>query len=349
MFTETIECARIDGLTRQFRNLTAVPSVHYDATFGRVVHEVFAHAVPTAVALELPPEFRVELEWAAQCWPTAVASLARNTRHTRKSGLLGIPFVPGDSIFEAYRLATATQAHIAFVDLGVPVRHDNQPRSRFALPGPDLARRVGSDYGIIVDSIADDGEPSETSLAREAAMARSLAALMHQHRSVLWVGGLAHWPRIQARLETGDFTAPPIALMSQPRFDRARLAASALHRLTGQTPWKVARFAQSPMQFDAADATTRLLHEAAQEQSTTRRDGEQRSAIDVARTGLYARHLASTDRVSEDPTFGELIIAAEATIGPCYAGAVYTLATKRLLQAESQCLRRMACHRSGDT
>jgi hypothetical protein len=338
LFTETTACKRGDGLTRQFRNLIAIPSVHYDPTFGRVVHALFACTAPAVVALELPPQFRAELEWASRCWPTPVASLARRTGQTRRAGLLGIPFVPGDSIFETYRLAVASRAQIAFVDLGVPRRRDPERLSGVALPGSELARRVGSDYGAVVDAIADADEPSPASLAREAAMARCLAGLMRRHRSVLWVGGLAHWPRIQARLEAGDFAAPQIALMSNPRFDRARLTASALLRLTGQMPWKVARFAQSPTEFDAADATRRLLHAAAREHPATEPDGEQRSAIDVARTSLYARNLASTDRFSDDPGLGELIIAAEATIGPRYAGAVYTLATKTDICAQSASL-----------
>jgi len=43
---------------QQFRNLTGVPSYHYDASFGRIVHEQFAAAKPAVVALELPPSFR---------------------------------------------------------------------------------------------------------------------------------------------------------------------------------------------------------------------------------------------------------------------------------------------------
>ena len=65
------------AFVQTFRNLTGVPSYHYDASFGRIVHEQFASARPSVVALELPPSFRPELEWAAGCWPTPVAAFER--------------------------------------------------------------------------------------------------------------------------------------------------------------------------------------------------------------------------------------------------------------------------------
>ena len=65
------------AFVQTFRNLTGVPSYHYDAVFGRMVHEQFASARPAVVALELPASFRPALEWAAGCWPTPVAAFER--------------------------------------------------------------------------------------------------------------------------------------------------------------------------------------------------------------------------------------------------------------------------------
>ena len=68
------------AFVQTFRNLTGVPSYHYDGVFGRIVHEQFASARPAVVALELPASFRPALEWAATCWPTPVAALERGRR-----------------------------------------------------------------------------------------------------------------------------------------------------------------------------------------------------------------------------------------------------------------------------
>lgn len=62
---------------RRFRNLTGVPSFHYDGVFGRVVHEIFAMAPPHAVGIELPPELSPELEWAFCGWRGLADPLSR--------------------------------------------------------------------------------------------------------------------------------------------------------------------------------------------------------------------------------------------------------------------------------
>ena len=54
---------------------------------------------------------------------------------------------------------------------------------------------------------------------------------------------------------------------------------------------------------------------------------EPTAAIDLARTGLYARNLAATARISEQPQLSELVLAASATIGPRYAARLAELAT----------------------
>ena len=77
-------------------NLLGVPSCHFDPIFAREVRRAVTAFHPTAVAVELPPSAEDEVDWALSCWPSPVASL---------SGPTLFPFVPGDSIVEACRLA----------------------------------------------------------------------------------------------------------------------------------------------------------------------------------------------------------------------------------------------------
>jgi len=147
-------------------------------------------------------------------------------------------------------------------------------------------------------------------------MARRLAGLMADFPSVLWVGGLMHWERIVARLEAEDFEGPEVPVLRPSRFRRARLSPSALCRLTGQWPWLVARFARAPSRFDPVDAVRILLHQAVHTRLDRRAlPPESRSAIDVARVGLYARNLAATAGLQELPTLAEVLLAAKAVIG----------------------------------
>ena len=333
------------AFVQTFRNLTGVPSYHYDAVFGRIVHEQFASARPAVVALELPASFRPALEWAAGCWPTPVAAFARG----RPSAMGTVmPFVPGDSIFEAFRVASQAGIEVAFIDVDVSVPGEQRPPPTLAL-GPEFAGRQGESFFRAADALNSREAPLVSDLVREAAMASALAALMARRAPVLWVGGFAHWSRIVERLRCRDFAAPDIVPAPRRRLTRARLAPSALVRLTGQYPWMVAAFARAPQAFDPFDAMRLLLHEAAKPEA----DGqgtppvgnarkmlpsEPAAAIDLARTGLYARNLAATARIGEQPQLAELLLAASATIGPRYAARLFELATAEHVSSPNRAL-----------
>ena len=65
---------------------------------------------------------------------------------------------------------------------------------------------------------------------------------------------------------------------------------------------------------------------------------EPAAAIDLARTGLYARNLAATARISEQPQLAELVLAASATIGPRYAARLFELATAEHVSTPAKAL-----------
>ena len=333
------------AFVQTFRNLTGVPSYHYDAVFGRMVHEQFASARPAVVALELPASFRPALEWAAGCWPTPVAAFERGRRSAM--GMV-MPFVPGDSIFEAFRLASQAGIEVALIDVDVSVPGEQRPPPTLAL-GAEFAWRPGEGFFRAADALNGREAPLVSDLVREAAMASALAALMAQHVAVLWVGGFAHWARIVERLRCRDFAAPDAVPAPRRRFTRARLGPSALVRLTGQYPSMVAAFARAPQAFDPFDAMRLLFHEAAKREPDGQETppvgetkkmlpSEPAAAIDLARTGLYARNLAATARISEQPQLAELVLAASATIGPRYAARLFELATAEHVSTPSEAL-----------
>ena len=89
-----------------------------------MVHEQFASARPAVVALELPASFRPALEWAVGCWPTPVAAFER---HRQSAMGTVMPFVPGDSIFEAFRVASQAGVEVALIDVDVSVPGEQRP------------------------------------------------------------------------------------------------------------------------------------------------------------------------------------------------------------------------------
>jgi hypothetical protein len=106
----------------------------------------------------------------------------------------------------------------------------------------------------------------------------------------------------------------------------------------------VARYGADPAGFEEVGATQALALEATREEAgadevvlvqpghTPRESGGHEDAesvgpVDVARALLYARNLALTAEIRERPDFGELLLAAAATIGPRYAGRLYETGT----------------------
>ncbi len=248
------------AFVQRFRNLTGLPSYHYDAVFGRIVHELFASTRPAVVALELPASFRPALEWAASCWPTPVAALERGREATM--GMV-VPFVPGDSIFEAFRLASQAGIEVALIDIDVSVAGERRPARTLAV-GPEFAARPGDGFFAAVDALNNREAPLVSDLAREAAMAAALAALMAQHESVWWVGGFAHWSRIVERLQTNDFSAPAPEPAPRRRFvarPSRIVRPDASNRACTRRSRRRSR--GRPRQFEPFDAMRTLLHEAA--------------------------------------------------------------------------------------
>jgi len=311
--TRTLARSGSLSLVQTFRNLLAMPSVHYQPAFAVAVAEVFARTPPAAVAIELAEEWSAEIEWGASCWPAPVAS------HAPAWGRF-LPVVPGDSILEAYRLARESGVPVFLVDRAVA---GEVARAELPCLDGNLAPRVGERFQSALDALQEaSGPPAVADVAREAFMAWSLAALMRKHESVLWVGGMAHWTRIRDRIERGDFTS--LETSSAPAIGetrRYRLDATALHAMTaGRLPWLVARYARERAGYDERDALRDLSLDAV---------GEGRfQAIEVAAMLTYARNLAALRDLRETPDLWELITAASASLDERYAGRLVTLALR---------------------
>ncbi len=333
-----------------FENLVGIPSHHYDPIFAQVTSRAISAFSPSVVALELPPGVEAELDWAASCWPGPVVAA---------SPTLLLPFIPGDSIFEAYRIARSRGIDVVLIDPPVPESRDDHEDLPLALAhfGPEFASRAGKLFLSTNDALhAAAGPPRTGDLLREAHMAAALSSLMAENKWVMWVGGMAHWTRIVARLSEHAFNAAPIAPSHPSEFRRMRLAPSALYRMTGRLPWLVARYGVDPAAYEEFGATQAMALEATKRtdrgddvvlvlpgRTASSLDGEEDrgealaiAPTDVARTLLYARNLALTADIRERPEFAELLIAAAATIGLKYAGRLYETG---MAECTSQCAR----------
>ena len=297
-------------------NLAAVPSYHFEPVFAREVRRVFDEFRPTAVALEMPAFLEAELDWAVSCWPTPVASEASYL----------YPFVPGDSMVEAFRLARERRIDVHLVDLAVA---EEIERSSIQLPGPEFAPRVGALFLQALDAVvAAAGPRADGDLAREAHMAGRLAELMRDHERVLWVGGAAHWPALRRRLIQHDLAAPLVRTCSDSTFVRVRLAGPALLRLTDRLPYLVSLYAAAPDLYEEAEALQSLALEAVTPEAIPARD--------VSRVLVYARNLVASSELRERPSWCELSTAASAVISDAYAVRLLRLAIQEEISKQAR-------------
>ena len=185
--------------------------------------------------------------WALDCWPVPVALADERGFY---------PFVAGDSMVEAARLARTLGIPIRLVDL--PVERESTPGK--SLPDPSWALGDGTRFMSAVASLEMPRVPRRWPIsAREAVMATTLAELAEQFERVLWVGGMANWPRMRARSE-------PARLR---RADGRHLAGAPVRAgptrcrgtdgcATGRWPWQVSEYAKQPDAYEESGSTRAL-------------------------------------------------------------------------------------------
>jgi len=324
--------------------------MHYQPVFAQAVRAAMDKFQPDAVAVELADALTSEMDWLVSCWPAPVASV---TEHEL------IPCVPGDSILEAYRLATARKIPKYCVDLDYC---GEIKRSGVSLPAGEFAPRVGRLFLEATDALLEQaGAPAEEDIAREAFMAARLVELMAQHRCVLWVGGMAHWTRIIQRLKQRNFSSPSVNIVPSRVIRRARLAPTALFKMTSRMPFLLARYTKAPDRYDESEAIRALGLAACRSKATVslRIEGQQADAedelpeppaasVDVAKMLLYARNLAAYSGIREMPGLGELLTASSATMGNRYAGRLYQIAMHEHLTAKSRDLSPLTYESEGE-
>lgn len=293
--------------------LAAVPSFHYAAYYAGQVRRTARDFAPTAIAVEAPTELTGDVDWAVSCWPTPVCLAAGRAVHA---------FVPGDSIYEALCLAQRTGAGLHLVDIACRRRGD----CILPLPDPTLAEKLGTRLSATAAAIVAVSPRPRADVAREAAMAGAVHDLLERGHRVLWVGGLAHWRPIEARLASGDHAAPRVARSSWRDPRRLRLAPHALLFLTGMYPWLVGQYAADPDSYSTEASVRELALISPEGADVEARDDGSTTPSDVTRVLTYARNLAATARVACCPTLHELVEAAAAVVGRGYAGRLLALA-----------------------
>jgi hypothetical protein len=336
-----------DGPARLIRvgNITAVPSFHCRAQFALEVRRAFRETAPDCIAVELAEALREPLLAGLKRLPSI--TVLSYPEVDGKTCYMSID--PCDSMIEASRLAVEHGLPLHLVDMDV----DNYRQKPKRLPDEYAVGTIGLPaYTRLIT--ADDAGLTRRSgrgskdYDRERHMASRLRELSARHRSVLFVLGMAHWPRIEGFLRTGCKPPPDPALARTVTV--ANVTDASFPHVLGELPYvtylyELARRAESgtpppeapaserpnsdeaaaptAVPFDKAAALKRLITDA---EVRHEKEWGERAGPGAMRTLLaYARKWAvSTGRLL--PDLYQMVVGGKSVVSDTYAGELLDLA-----------------------
>lgn len=179
-------------------NVYFLPALHYNMETAALARQAFLEIQPDCVAVELAETMQLQLMHAASRLPDVSVVVS----HGKQSQPIYYLSEPCDAAFEGLRSALDSRLPCFCVDLDI----DNYQDSRELMPDPYAIFKIGlkSYYELYHQSIQGIAA-SEQDLARELHMAKRLKELSFSHERVLFIGGMAHIPRIMEFLDRSTF------------------------------------------------------------------------------------------------------------------------------------------------
>jgi len=305
------------------------PILHGSLPFAVAVREVFLRERPDCIAVELPDTLAVAVDRAVRRLPWL--SVVRYPVRDEHAFLL---VEPCDGIFEALRLARehGIPAHLVDRD-----SDDYEPRHDH-VPDPFAVHHIGYEAYVreLTGSLAKVPASVEDEL-REATMAYHLAELAGRHAKVLFVCGMAHVHRIQARLRGA--VARPIGKVKRSGVQVFHLHEDSAREVLsepGHVQGLFERWRSAPEGTPAPSdrlALSRDLLIAARERMRAR-DGERLETRALRIAMQFARNQALL-RDGLAPDLYELAIAARGCASDDFAWHVWDLGVSYPHQSDS--------------
>lgn len=300
------------------RHLLLFPVLHGRLECAMLVRQAWKQHRPDAVAVELPMTLQPAVLQAVARLPLlSVVHYQESTGQT-----VYWPVEPTDAIVEAMRLAAAGQVPLYFIDRDL----EGYPRIREALPDPYALHHIGLPAYAEAYRQTMQGLPTaEPDRLREQAMAYQLQRLAGQHRKVLTVFGLAHYPGLLAQLDRSQ--AQPLARLKRSGVQVAHLAEEASREILTEIPYLAAAYEgwrQDPgaPPLDRRNILGQLVVEAAgrYQKATGEVVGPRQQAI----LHQFARNYALI-KGQLTPDFYQLVVAARGVADDDFAYEVWDL------------------------
>lgn len=188
----------IDSNILRYKNILAIPSIHYRVYFSLAVREAVKEFKPDAIAIEHPESFNKSLREAVSRLPF-ISLIIREIDNEA----VYIPIDPCDSIIEAVRLAIDEEIPFFTFDKDITSINSN---SHYLMPDDYLLNKIGLEKFYKEVKSKYSFFKTETDKEREIFMAYKLNELSKNYQKILFVVGMSHWENIANILKKNDFS-----------------------------------------------------------------------------------------------------------------------------------------------
>ena len=305
-----------------WKNVHCVPVIHGRLAFAIEVRRVLLSRTVAAIAVELPPSLRGAIEEAVLELPRISVVVYRHRPQFLDPEPVWnyVPIQPGDAIVESIRVAQRERVPVAYVDAEVDEVHGGG----VVMPDPHMIRTLGLErYVEACTALIPVASPGDD--LRERHMAAKLSQLRRViDGDILFVCGIAHWPRIRQILESDGGAIHPGTPIPEELVSVHVAHPRSVPHLFGEIPYLVGRYEQHRAGFELDEfepisplkellLTTRRVHEREDAGSLERAEPHRlRVLLD------YARKL-TVSKGALVPDAYDLVLAAKGTIGNDFA------------------------------
>ena len=300
-------------------NIIFAPVLHGRLEFSVVVRRLFKILQPDAVAVEFPATIRKPLEKGLDRLPfiSVVVYQEKDGRYVY------LPLEPQDALVEAGRLARKHGVDLHFVD------RDTEGYSHHRDPMPDsyAVRRLGlKAYAKAYHHQVQGLESTREDQLREMTMAYHLQQLSSQHEKILFVCGMAHYPKVMELLD--EKLALPIGRAKRDGVTLANLAAESIREILSEMPYLARHFVDTEDREgedpDRLDLHHQLIAQA--REAHYKNSKEEISPAQMVVLNKFARNYAMVQG-GLTPDLYQLLIAARGAVDDNFSYEVWDIAT----------------------
>jgi len=236
-------------IPEQESSIHLLPILHGRMEFAKAVRERLLSIKPDVIAIELPFQLSEAVTKAVKRLPLLSVLLYES----EDENPLYLVIEPQDALIEAARYAVEEKIPLRFVDLEV----EGYPQKRQAMPDPCALNSIGyEDYARAYLDEFSDQEATQLDNLRESYMAYHVRRLVPEFKTIAFVHGLSHYPRLAIKLK--ELQATPLARSAKGRVTLARLHEDSSREVLSEPPFLCAEYESARQSPEKLHSLNRL-------------------------------------------------------------------------------------------